>query len=342
MDSLVTIVLPTYNRAAFLPQAFASISGQTFTEWELIVVDDGSTDNTRELVAEFSANIRQPVKYIHQDNQGAYGARNTGLDHANGKYIAFFDSDDEWLPHHLCDCIAALNSNTDVDWVYGACRIVDNSTGRVIAPSTFYVDGVPRPFLNLRARKSGRLRIIDDDSALTCMITHGLFNGLQNSVIRARVFDSGRFEASSRNEAEDQLIVIRYLSRRRALGYFDAVHVNYHVHESNSSAAAKEASLDKRLRVQQAVAGGFERLLSEVTLSKSERRALRRRLSQEYFWLLGYSVLWENGRHNEAIRMFRRGLCFWPWDFRFWKTYTLACIRSRTTNSRTKRLAKES
>src|SRR3712207_6270965 len=95
----VSIILPTYNRAKFLPQAFGSIRSQTWTDWELIIVDDGSTDETPEFLKELTANFQQPVRYICQENQGAYGARNTGLDHAIGKYIAFFDSDDLWLPH---------------------------------------------------------------------------------------------------------------------------------------------------------------------------------------------------------------------------------------------------
>src|SRR5262245_12220586 len=95
----VTSILPTYNRARFLPQAFASIRSQTFTDWELIVVDDGSTDNTRELVEELTRGWPQPVRYHRQDNQGAYGARNTGLDLSIGECVAFFDSDDVWLPY---------------------------------------------------------------------------------------------------------------------------------------------------------------------------------------------------------------------------------------------------
>src|SRR5262245_53377862 len=100
----VSIILPTFNRARFLPEACAAIRGQRWADWELIVVDDGSTDDTERVVREQTAGWQQPVKYVRQKNQGAYGARNTGLDHARGKYIAFYDSDDLWLPHHLADC----------------------------------------------------------------------------------------------------------------------------------------------------------------------------------------------------------------------------------------------
>src|SRR5688572_19425954 len=95
----VSILLPTYNRAAFLPQALEAIGAQAFTDWELIVVDDGSTDDTPAVLERLVAGLGRPVHLIRQENQGAYGARNTGLDAARGKYVAFYDSDDTWLPH---------------------------------------------------------------------------------------------------------------------------------------------------------------------------------------------------------------------------------------------------
>ncbi len=118
----VSIILPTYNRAPFLTEAIRSIREQEFADWELIIVDDGSTDESPQLIERLIADIHQPVHYVRQENKGAYGARNTGLDHATGKYVAFFDSDDQWLPHHLGDCVGALAANPAVDWVYGACR----------------------------------------------------------------------------------------------------------------------------------------------------------------------------------------------------------------------------
>ncbi|HZZ84803.1 MAG TPA: glycosyltransferase family 2 protein [Anaeromyxobacteraceae bacterium] len=94
---LVSIVMPTYNRADTISRAIASIHAQTWKRWELIVVDDGSTDGT----ADRLAGLDPRLKLIRQANQGVTGARNTGLEAATGDLIAFLDSDDEWLPHHL-------------------------------------------------------------------------------------------------------------------------------------------------------------------------------------------------------------------------------------------------
>ncbi|MFN0313864.1 MAG: glycosyltransferase family 2 protein [Burkholderiales bacterium] len=320
----VSIILPTYNRAKFLPAAFAAIQGQQWTDWELIVIDDGSTDETQELVPELTRGWQQPLRYIYQENQGAYGARNTGLDHARGNYIAFYDSDDIWLPHHLKDCAAALEANADLDWVYGACQIVEQATGGVLAHSTFYLEGQPRPFIKLATRDIGALRIIDDSAATQCMILHGLYCGLQNSVIRSALFENYRFEACNRNEAEDQLIVIDMLARGCRLGYLDSVHVVYQLHSDNSTGASSSISLERRLSVHLALVQGFETLRKRLRLRPADRRALNHRLSQEYFWHLGYALYWSHGRHCEALQMFRKGIALRPWHWSYWKTYLAA------------------
>jgi glycosyltransferase involved in cell wall biosynthesis len=323
----VSIILPTYNRAKFLRQAFSSIQSQRLTDWELIVVDDGSTDDTRQLVAECTRCWSQPVRYIHQDNRGPYGARNTGLDAVRGAYVAFFDSDDLWLPHHLEDCVRALETSPEVDWVYAACRILELGTERELAPSTFYVDGQPRPFLQLKGRDVGPLWVIEDADVVRCQILHGLYAGLQNSVIRRRVFDDYRFRTRWRNEAEDQVVLIRSLVAGYRVGYLNRVHVLYRIHADNSSGSALDAPLEKRLRIQEALVAGFEDMRREVPLDRRQRRALEQRLASTLFWRIGYALLWQSGHTREALEHFRQGLRRWPWDWRFWKVYLLARTR---------------
>jgi glycosyltransferase involved in cell wall biosynthesis len=325
---LVSIILPTYNRARFLRAALDSINSQTFQDWELIVVDDGSTDDSREVIPGLLRGVRRPTRYILQANQGPYGARNTGLDHAGGKYVAFFDSDDVWLPHHLQDCLDALRANPEVGWVYGSCRMVDNASGEILAPNTFYDAGKQRPFLKLNHRQAGRVRIINDTNAVSCAILHGLCCGLQNSVIDRRLFAQYRFTAHDRNEAEDQVVVVRALCAGYRLAYLDNVHVVYTVHEGNSSGSAKNGSLQKNIIIREKLIAGFQEMRRQLKLTWSQNQTLNRRLAYEYFWKLGYGLLWQNGRRSEALRMFRRGLALWPWDPYFWKTYLLALGRT--------------
>jgi glycosyltransferase involved in cell wall biosynthesis len=97
-NSYFSIVLPTYNRASFLPKAIQSVLDQTLADFELIIVDDGSTDNTREVVSGF-ADPR--VRYFKKENEERSIARNFGIHHALGRYINFLDADDYFYPHHL-------------------------------------------------------------------------------------------------------------------------------------------------------------------------------------------------------------------------------------------------
>lgn len=93
-----TIIIPTYNRAAFLPNAIESVLAQTYTNWELIVVDDGSTDNTKDVVSQYSDSR---IIYIYQQNAERSAARNNGIAHTKGDYVCFLDSDNVMLPNRL-------------------------------------------------------------------------------------------------------------------------------------------------------------------------------------------------------------------------------------------------
>lgn len=98
-EGLVSVIIPTYNRETTLKRAILSIIRQTYTNWELIIVDDGSTDGTEELVRNF---ISEKIHYIKFEvNQGVSKARNRGIRHAKGEYVAFLDSDDEWVVDKL-------------------------------------------------------------------------------------------------------------------------------------------------------------------------------------------------------------------------------------------------
>lgn len=91
-NDLVSVILPTYNRANFITRAVNSVLGQSYKNLELIIIDDGSTDETKIILDKYDVN----VNYIYQNNSGAASARNTGVKAAEGKYIAFIDSDDTW------------------------------------------------------------------------------------------------------------------------------------------------------------------------------------------------------------------------------------------------------
>ena len=137
----VSVVIPTYNRAGFLRSAIRSILNQTFQDFEIIVVDDGSTDcSAKEVVSEF----RDPrIRYIrHEVNRGGSAARNTGIKSSKGKYIAFLDDDDEWLPEKLERQINVIDSSSErVGGVYTGFLLVNRESGKVISRRIPYKSG---------------------------------------------------------------------------------------------------------------------------------------------------------------------------------------------------------
>ncbi len=117
-----SIITPTYNRASFLPEMIRSVSEQTFQDYEHIIVDDGSTDGTEELITRLMA-THPKIVYIKQQNKGRSAARNVGIDRAKGDYVCFLDSDDEWSSGYLSELkkrsVGADFLATRMIWVNG-------------------------------------------------------------------------------------------------------------------------------------------------------------------------------------------------------------------------------
>ncbi len=129
--SKVSVIIPTYNRAKFVTKAIDSVLVQTYKDYEIIVVDDGSTDNTHEVVRSFND---PRINYIrHEENRGSGAARNTGIKASRGEYIAFLDSDDEWLPTKLSKQMTIFQAAPEqLGVVYCGVYFVDYQSDRII------------------------------------------------------------------------------------------------------------------------------------------------------------------------------------------------------------------
>ncbi|MEZ4907356.1 MAG: glycosyltransferase family 2 protein [Saprospiraceae bacterium] len=101
-EILFSIVMPTYNRAQMISKSIESVISQSYNNWELIIVDDGSEDNTKHVVSEFQKSENR-IHYIYQENRGRSSARNLGIELSNGKYISFLDDDDYYLENFLME-----------------------------------------------------------------------------------------------------------------------------------------------------------------------------------------------------------------------------------------------
>ncbi|HPO73378.1 MAG TPA: glycosyltransferase family A protein, partial [Armatimonadota bacterium] len=144
-----SVIIPAYNRARFLPECLESVLAQTFTDWECIIVDDGSTDGTRELVAEYVRRDSR-FRYHWQENAGASAARNAGIERARGEWIAFLDSDDWYYPDALAHFHAAASRFAEVQIVCGYldCHIAARdepaiSVADAFHAMTYFREGIP-------------------------------------------------------------------------------------------------------------------------------------------------------------------------------------------------------
>lgn len=143
----VSAVIPTYNRAAFLPAAVASIRDQTYPCDEVVIVDDGSSDNTAEVVAALGDGIR----YVRQANAGPAAARNRGIREATGELVAFLDTDDRWLPNKLQRQVEIFQREPDVALV-SADMAIEDAAGKRIVESNFARRGLRALFTELDGR----------------------------------------------------------------------------------------------------------------------------------------------------------------------------------------------
>ena len=142
----VTVVIPTYNRGHLIAHALESIRRQSYPDIDVIVVDDGSTDDTAAVVARFGSSVR----YITQANRGCGAARNTGLVAARGRYVAFLDSDDRWMPFKLSVQIALLEAHHDVGLVFSDF-FIEKPGGRTVERGASRWAGRPLDFAEMRA-----------------------------------------------------------------------------------------------------------------------------------------------------------------------------------------------
>lgn len=135
IDEMVSIIMPSYNSSKYIAESIDSIINQSYTNWELLITDDCSTDNTCEIVKKYAETDNRIRLFVLDKNRGAGVARNNSIKEARGRYIAFCDSDDRWLPDKL-QLQVELIKQTKVEICYGSyltCDENDVDTGIVVA-----------------------------------------------------------------------------------------------------------------------------------------------------------------------------------------------------------------
>jgi len=124
----ISVVVPTFNRAKYLPSSIGSVLNQTFQDWELIVVDDGSTDNTQEVVESFND---PRITYVYQENAERSAARNNGIVHSKTNWICFLDSDDEYSSNHLSTLVEFIEKENLSPGLIATGLLIDNGKATI-------------------------------------------------------------------------------------------------------------------------------------------------------------------------------------------------------------------
>lgn len=209
----VSVMMPAYNAEAYIGDAIESVLAQEFADWELIIVNDGSTDQTASVVRRY-ADPR--IRVINQPNGGEAAARNTALDYMQGQYIAFLDADDLWRPHHLALSVAYLQTHPEIQAMYTDGNFCDQD-GRAQWPLSDYRRG---PFEGWIFPEI--VRASDVLGPPVCVV-------LQRSVIEANAF---RFDPEIRVIGTDWDFMTRY-AEVASFGYLPEKTILYRIHQAN-------------------------------------------------------------------------------------------------------------
>jgi glycosyltransferase involved in cell wall biosynthesis len=148
----VDVIIPAYNAAHYLPAAIESVVSQTFDDWQILLVDDGSTDNTAEAVAPFLDRLGSKIRYIMQENRGLPAARNTAIRASTAEFLALLDADDMWLPCRLAESVKILRERPRAGLAYGLITGIDkeNRPGITWRGNLSDADGPIAPQLYMR------------------------------------------------------------------------------------------------------------------------------------------------------------------------------------------------
>lgn len=211
-DPLVSIIMPVYNGEQYLSKAIESVLSQTYQNFELIIVNDGSTDISKAVIHSYLKDSR--IRYLEQLNAGVATARNTGLAISQGEFIALLDQDDIWLPHKLLLQVQFMTNNPEVGLVHTAIQCINGSGGLMSCENMIWVG--------------------EYDGWCTTKLLIG--NGIAPLTVLARFIllkQCGGF-VQKRAPADDWDLWLR-ISRLAPLGFLSVVCAQYRIHDCNES-----------------------------------------------------------------------------------------------------------
>jgi glycosyltransferase involved in cell wall biosynthesis len=279
----VSVIVPVYNSRRFLREAVESVLKQTFTDWEMLLVDDGSLDGSAAIAAEYAREHALKIQLLFHPDKGNHGVsatRNRGIDHAGGQYLAFLDADDVWLPHRLEKQVPVLEKYPEAGLVYGLSMCVDEqsrSLTRPTGPFSYlgeYGVGIPGPPFD----------------AYAGYLVGSLFAPVSTVLVRTHIVkECGGFALGLRFQVEDQVMWTQ-VARRTRFYFINETLALYRVH--NTSWSSRQDALSQ-----------LDFQLEHLTRIAADDRVMSPLLADG----LGYFILryWKTRRIRWGIRIQR-------------------------------------
>ena len=287
----VSIITPVYNGEQYLSEAIESALAQTYKNFELLIVNDGSTDNSTDIIRPFLKDSR--VIYIEQKNAGVAAARNTAIKQARGKYIGFLDQDDLWLPEKINTLVTFLEKNVEWALVHTPQIYIDNLGNEIIAYEKDFVRNI----------SGDCFKELFEGNKIAVLTT----------LVRKELIEKvGGFKPDV-SRADDYLLWLE-LSYQYIIGYVDIPLVKYRLHDTNESYNS--------LKMEIAELGALINVLDNYPGARKRlgRYTIRERLYSIYL-VIARSYLWLSFDKPNAHKYYRQALKYKPWKFNTLKDY---------------------
>ena len=295
---LISIVIPTYNHAPMLQRALATVIEQTYQNWNAIVVNNFSTDNTLDVVAKFNDPRIQCVNFR---NNGVIGAsRNEGIKLATGEYVAFLDSDDTWFPTKIEKCVASLESGSDL-----------------VCHAEYWID------------ESGKSRLVAYGPSEAATHHNLIYKGNRIStsatMVRATLLkEVNGFDTSPELiSTEDYDLWIRLAAKSNKFAFIDEPLGEYHRHDNNVS-----ANIEKHLAAELAL------LAKHFSVNAQFENVLARRRRKALAYYGAGRSLHRTNKHFLALKKYSRSMIIWPISLRLYAAVLLSLVGIFTPKSK--------
>ncbi len=283
----VSVVIPTMNREGLLPRAIDSVIAQTFTDWEIVLVDDGSTDGTPRVARSYLDRLGERLTYIPQDNCGCSAARNRGINASRGRFISFLDSDDEFLPHKLQRQIELFDARPETGFVYSDFSFIDLNGER--HESTFRAK-FPLALAVPAERVSPGLYACREN--LFDTLVRGYFIATIVGMVRREVLGH-RIRFDENQAYSEEWLFYLHVARRCPSGFVDEPLALHHYTASSLARLDKQRNSERKYELLRTINASFP------DMSRVQRRAVSDQLARTCRQI-GYDAM-SSGHYRRAL-----------------------------------------